>query len=72
MSTTLSLADEVMHIWGEFYLKECAKLAETRPDLDDEELEDIADKRATEYFYLREKELLPTYWATYAWRVDLR
>lgn len=42
------------------FLEECAKLSESRPYLDDEELEERAYEITSMYFYLSAKEKLPS------------
>lgn len=41
------------------FLAECAKLADSKPYLDDEELEEKAYEITSTYFYLSAKEKLP-------------
>lgn len=69
MNTTF--ATELDHVWGELFLAECSRLAESHPYLDSEELEALAEKHVNEYLYLQERDLLPYYNNTIQWRRGL-
>ena len=64
--------NEINHIWGEIFLKECERLAKSEPWLDDEELEAKAESRTNEYIYLYHKDRLESYRQIHAWRGDTR
>lgn len=66
MQTTF--AQELDHIYGELFMAECARLAETCKDLSDEELEMVAENNVIKYLYEQEKKLLSYYLNSTNWR----
>lgn len=60
--------DIISDIWGSFFLKQCEKLAITKPYLTDEELEAEAEDITNSYFYFRERDMLPYYNSNLSWR----
>ena len=59
---------EINHVWGELFLAECARLAETHPHMDGETIEAQAEETVNEYLYLKERETLSYYWSSTNWR----
>lgn len=55
-------------MWGELYLAECARLAETHPHMDTEAIEAQAEETVNEYLYIKEREMLSYYWGSINWR----
>jgi len=64
--------NDINHIWGEIYLKECERLSKSEPWLDDELLEAKAEERTNHYIYLYHKERLDQYRRIHSWRGDMR
>lgn len=56
---------------GSMFLEECAKLAESEPWIDGDELEARAEETTVGYFYLKAKERLPFELRMISWRHDL-
>lgn len=69
---SLSYLQEIDNIWGHIFMEECAKLSESEPWLDSEELEAKAEERTNHFIYLYHKERLPDYHDKVEWRADLR
>lgn len=69
---TPTYLEEINHVWGEIFLKECEKLAKSEPWLDDEELEAKAEERTNHYIYLWHKDRLPSYRHLHQWRGDMQ
>lgn len=70
--TQPSFIEEINHIWGEIFLKECEKLAKYESHLDDEELEAKAEERTNYYIYLWHKERLLSFRYIHGWRGDMQ
>ena len=66
MNTTFET--ELNHVWGELFLAECARLAESHPYMDGDEIEARAEETVNEYLYLKEREILSYYWNSTNWR----
>ena len=70
--TEPSYIEQIRHIWGEIFLKECEKLSKFEPHLDDEELEAKAEERTNQYIYLYHKDRLTQYQYIHGWRGDMQ
>ena len=62
----------ITYAWQRRFFQECELLAQTRPEMDDDELETLAEERTTTYFYYRAKDRLPVYRKMVSWRCDLK
>ena len=61
----------ITYAWQNRFFQECELLAQTRPEMDGDELETLAAERTTTYYYYLAKERLKLYKKIISWRVGL-